>query len=48
MLTGVGGLVLGLIFLALGLFLYVRRKVSGRGAGGGVGLGGPWGTGRCR
>uniref|UniRef100_A0A8B9R7W1 Ig-like domain-containing protein n=1 Tax=Anas platyrhynchos TaxID=8839 RepID=A0A8B9R7W1_ANAPL len=41
MLTGVGGLVLGLIFLALGLFLYVRRKVSGRGAGGGVGLGGP-------
>ncbi|XP_071881022.1 class II histocompatibility antigen, B-L beta chain [Anas platyrhynchos] len=26
MLTGVGGLVLGLIFLALGLFLYVRRK----------------------
>uniref|UniRef100_A0A8B9V362 Ig-like domain-containing protein n=1 Tax=Anas zonorhyncha TaxID=75864 RepID=A0A8B9V362_9AVES len=28
MLTGVGGLVLGLIFLALGLFLYVRRKVS--------------------
>uniref|UniRef100_A0A8B9R4I7 Ig-like domain-containing protein n=1 Tax=Anas platyrhynchos TaxID=8839 RepID=A0A8B9R4I7_ANAPL len=29
MLTGVGGLVLGLIFLALGLFLYVRRKVFG-------------------
>ncbi|XP_068520389.1 class II histocompatibility antigen, B-L beta chain-like isoform X2 [Anas acuta] len=28
MLTGVGGLVLGLIFLALGLFLYVRRKGS--------------------
>ncbi|XP_035428292.1 class II histocompatibility antigen, B-L beta chain-like [Cygnus atratus] len=26
MLTGVGGFVLGLIFLALGLFLYVRRK----------------------
>ncbi|XP_071881021.1 class II histocompatibility antigen, B-L beta chain-like [Anas platyrhynchos] len=26
MLTGVGGLVLGLIFLVLGLFLYVRRK----------------------
>ncbi|XP_075594554.1 class II histocompatibility antigen, B-L beta chain-like [Balearica regulorum gibbericeps] len=26
MLTGVGGFVLGLIFLALGLFLYVRKK----------------------
>ncbi|NWY08159.1 HB2L protein, partial [Nothoprocta ornata] len=26
MLTGVGGLVLGLIFLALGLFLYLRSK----------------------
>uniref|UniRef100_A0A8C4PA08 Class II histocompatibility antigen, B-L beta chain-like n=1 Tax=Dromaius novaehollandiae TaxID=8790 RepID=A0A8C4PA08_DRONO len=26
MLTGVGGLVLGLIFLALGLFLYLRNK----------------------
>ncbi|XP_067169749.1 class II histocompatibility antigen, B-L beta chain-like [Apteryx mantelli] len=42
MLTGVGGLVLGLIFLALGLVLYLRNKkgerlghgVSGRGAGG--------------
>ncbi|CAM9108483.1 unnamed protein product [Bubo scandiacus] len=31
MLTGVGGFVLGLIFLALGLGLYVRKKVSGRG-----------------
>ncbi|XP_014815333.1 PREDICTED: class II histocompatibility antigen, B-L beta chain-like [Calidris pugnax] len=30
MLTGVGGFVLGLIFLALGLFLYVRKKVRGR------------------
>nr|ACO36253.1 MHC class II antigen [Pachyptila belcheri] len=30
MLTGVGGFVLGLIFLALGLFLYMRKKVSGR------------------
>ncbi|XP_065715824.2 class II histocompatibility antigen, B-L beta chain-like, partial [Patagioenas fasciata] len=28
MLTGVGGFVLGLIFLALGLFLYMRKKVS--------------------
>ncbi|XP_067169713.1 class II histocompatibility antigen, B-L beta chain-like [Apteryx mantelli] len=42
MLTGVGGLVLGLIFLVLGLVLYLRNKkserlghgVSGRGAGG--------------
>ncbi|NXL12804.1 HB2L protein, partial [Mesembrinibis cayennensis] len=33
MLTGVGGFVLGLIFLALGLFLYVRKKVSGGDAG---------------
>ncbi|NXE57996.1 HB2L protein, partial [Casuarius casuarius] len=35
MLTGVGGLVLGLIFLALGLFLYLRNKKGerpGRGA----------------
>ena len=29
MLTGVGGFVLGLIFVALGLFLYMRKKVSG-------------------
>uniref|UniRef100_A0A8C8E5B1 Ig-like domain-containing protein n=1 Tax=Otus sunia TaxID=257818 RepID=A0A8C8E5B1_9STRI len=29
MLTGVGGFVLGLIFLVLGLGLYVRKKVSG-------------------
>ncbi|KAK2511085.1 hypothetical protein Q9966_016731 [Columba livia] len=28
MLTGVGGFVLGLIFLALGLFLYMRKKGS--------------------
>ncbi|NWX53066.1 HB2L protein, partial [Steatornis caripensis] len=40
MLTGVGGFVLGLIFLALGLFLYVRKKVSGGGWDGG----GPWGV----
>ncbi|XP_009287531.2 PREDICTED: class II histocompatibility antigen, B-L beta chain-like, partial [Aptenodytes forsteri] len=36
MLTGVGGFVLGLIFLAVGLFLYVRKKVSARDAGWGV------------
>ena len=36
MLTGVGGFVLGLIFLALGLFLYMRKKVSGRDTGWGV------------
>lgn len=36
MLTGVGGFVLGLIFLALGLFLYMRKKVSGRETAGGV------------
>ncbi|XP_074666640.1 class II histocompatibility antigen, B-L beta chain-like isoform X5 [Strix aluco] len=35
MLTGVGGFVLGLIFLALGLGLYVRKKVSGGTLGGG-------------
>uniref|UniRef100_A0A8C3K614 Ig-like domain-containing protein n=1 Tax=Calidris pygmaea TaxID=425635 RepID=A0A8C3K614_9CHAR len=37
MLTGVGGFVLGLIFLALGLFLYMRKKVRGRESGGGEG-----------
>lgn len=35
MLTGVGGFVLGLIFLALGLFLYMRKKVSVGVLGGG-------------
>lgn len=36
MLTGVGGFVLGLIFLALGLFLYMRKKVRGWETWGGV------------
>ncbi|KAM6993451.1 LOW QUALITY PROTEIN: DLA class II histocompatibility antigen, DR-1 beta chain-like [Passerculus sandwichensis] len=35
MLTGIGGLVLGSVFLALGLGFYVRKKVRA-GAGGGV------------
>uniref|UniRef100_A0A8C3MHZ4 Ig-like domain-containing protein n=1 Tax=Geospiza parvula TaxID=87175 RepID=A0A8C3MHZ4_GEOPR len=35
MLTGIGGFVLGLVFLALGLGFYVRKKVRA-GAGGGV------------
>uniref|UniRef100_A0A8D0FL05 Ig-like domain-containing protein n=1 Tax=Strix occidentalis caurina TaxID=311401 RepID=A0A8D0FL05_STROC len=42
MLTGVGGFVLGLIFLVLGLGLYVRKKVSG----GTLGVGSA-GCGRC-
>uniref|UniRef100_A0A8C0ATW7 MHC class II antigen n=1 Tax=Buteo japonicus TaxID=224669 RepID=A0A8C0ATW7_9AVES len=39
MLTGVGGFVLGLIFLALGLFLYMRKKVRAVGRLGGGSLG---------
>uniref|UniRef100_A0A663MPD2 Ig-like domain-containing protein n=1 Tax=Athene cunicularia TaxID=194338 RepID=A0A663MPD2_ATHCN len=38
MLMGVGGFALGLIFLALGLGLYVRKKVSGGTLGGGPGM----------
>ncbi|NXN13455.1 HB2L protein, partial [Indicator maculatus] len=46
MLTGVGGCVLGLVFLALGLFIYVRKKVSGEDTGwGSLGLSWAWGWG---